>query len=201
MFGKKGKRAIPEINGGTMADIAFLLLIFFMVTTTMDQETGIQRKLPEKVEDPQDVKVKERNVFTVLVNSSDMLLVNGEPGDIDLLKDRVKEFISNVNDDPAMPEKTEKDIDLIGKYKVSKGVISLQNDRLTSFEKYMQIQDVLTQAFNDLRNDLCKQKFNTSYFALMELAKTDAEAESKIEAVQLAIPLSISEAEPKKTFN
>lgn len=201
MFGKKSKKAIPEINGGTMADIAFLLLIFFMVTTTMDMETGIQRKLPEKVDQPEDIKVKERNVFTVLVNSNDQLLVNGELGDINLLKDRVKEFIANKNDDEHMPEKIEKEIELIGKYKVSKGVVSLQNDRLTSFEKYMQIQDVLTQAFNELRSELCQQKFNTSYFALQELAKTDPDAEAKIEALQLAIPLSISEAEPKKTFN
>ncbi len=91
-------RSVNEINAGSMADIAFLLLIFFLVTTTMDIDTGITRKLPPPVPDiPDDIKVKERNIFKVLVNSKDRLLVEGKPGHISFLKDQAKAFLSNPN--------------------------------------------------------------------------------------------------------
>ncbi len=194
------KRSAPEINTGSMADIAFLLLVFFLVTTTMEQDTGIQRKLPEK--QPENItppEVKRRNVFIVLVNRNDELLVNGEPGDINLLKDRVKEFILNPRNDENLPEKQPTAIEGLGTYEVSKGVISLQNDRLTSFEKYMAVQDVLTRAFNELRNELASAKFGKTFDELQTLAKTNAEFEKKAEAIKKAIPISISEAEPKQT--
>jgi biopolymer transport protein ExbD len=196
----KKNRTAPEINAGSMADIAFLLLVFFLVTTTMEQDTGIQRKLPEKQPeniDPPDVK--RRNVFIVLVNRNDELLVNGEPGDITILKDKVKEFILNKNNSSELPEKTATAIEGIGTYNVSKGVVSLQNDRLTSFDKYMAVQDVLTRAFNELRNDLSQEKFGKSFDELQALAKTDTKYEDQAEAIKKAIPVSISEAEPKQT--
>jgi biopolymer transport protein ExbD len=196
----KKNRTAPEINAGSMADIAFLLLVFFLVTTTMEQDTGIQRKLPEKQPeniDPPDVK--RRNVFIVLVNRNDELLVNGEPGDITILKDKVKEFILNKNNSSELPEKTATAIEGIGTYNVSKGVVSLQNDRLTSFDKYMAVQDVLTRAFNELRNDLSQEKFGKSFDELQTLAKTDTKFEAQTEAIKKAIPVSISEAEPKQT--
>ena len=196
----KKNRTAPEINAGSMADIAFLLLVFFLVTTTMEQDTGIQRKLPEKQPeniDPPDVK--RRNVFIVLVNRNDELLVNGEPGDITILKDKVKEFILNKNNSSDLPEKTATAIEGIGTYNVSKGVVSLQNDRLTSFDKYMAVQDVLTRAFNELRNDLSQEKFGKSFDELQTLAKTDTKFEAQAEAIKKAIPVSISEAEPKQT--
>lgn len=199
MIVKKKKRKAPEINAGSMADIAFLLLIFFLVTTTIDQETGLQRKLPEKLPpDAPPPEIKKRNVFEVLVNSSNQLLVNGEPGDINLLKDRVKEFIMNPTNDPEKPEKRWEDVDLIGRIEVSKGVISLQNDRLTTFEKYMEVQDVLTRAFNELRDDLSQKTFGIGYLKLVELAQQDDEAQDKMEAIQKAIPMAISEAEPNR---
>lgn len=194
------KRSAPEINTGSMADIAFLLLVFFLVTTTMEQDTGIQRKLPEK--QPEDItppEVKRRNVFIVLVNRNDELLVNGEPGDIALLKDRVKEFILNPKNDENLPEKTPTVIESLGTYDVSKGVISLQNDRLTSFEKYLAVQDVLTRAFNELRNELASAKFGKTFDELQVLAKTNPDYEKKSDAIKKAIPISISEAEPKQT--
>ncbi len=194
------KRSAPEINTGSMADIAFLLLVFFLVTTTMEQDTGIQRKLPEK--QPENItppEVKRRNVFIVLVNRNDELLVNGEPGDINLLKDRVKEFILNPRNSEDLPEKTPTVIEGLGTYEVSKGVISLQNDRLTSFEKYMQVQDVLTRAFNELRNELASAKFGKTFDELQILGKTNPDYDKKVEAIKKAIPISISEAEPKQT--
>jgi biopolymer transport protein ExbD len=106
-------REVPEINAGSMADIAFLLLIFFLVTTTMDIDTGITRKLPPPVENEEDIDIKERNVFKVLVNSSDRLMVEGEQGDIRTLKNDVKEFMTNPNNSEDLPEKETRFIEFL----------------------------------------------------------------------------------------
>lgn len=105
MIRRKKSRALQEINAGSMADIAFLLLIFFLVTTTMDQDIGILRLLPPIVEDPQEDIVKEKNVYLVLVNDADMLLVEDEQMDIKDLREGAKEFLTNPNNDPDLPEK------------------------------------------------------------------------------------------------
>lgn len=194
------KRSAPEINTGSMADIAFLLLVFFLVTTTMEQDTGIQRRLPEK--QPENIKppeVKRRNVFVLLLNRADELLVNGEPGDINLLRERVKEFILNPRNDDDLSEKQPTAIEGLGSYDISKGVVALQTDRLTSFNKYMEVQDVLTRAFNELRNDLASARFGKTFDELQILAKTNPDYDKKSEAIKKAIPISISEASPKKT--
>ena len=103
MARKKGK--VPEINASSMADISFLLLIFFLVTTTMDTDSGITRRLPPPVENPeQDVKVKERNIMNVMINKYDKLLVNGKPGDVATIKDLTKEFITPRPNDEKAPE-------------------------------------------------------------------------------------------------
>ena len=128
-------RKVPEINASSMADIAFLLLIFFLVTTTMNVDTGLARMLPP-IPDPNvkqdDVEVKKRNIFTVLINKSDKLLVRGEPMDVSMLKEKTKEFVMNPNNDPNLSDHKEKDVPMIGKFMVSEGVVSLQNDRGTS---------------------------------------------------------------------
>ena len=105
---KRRKKSGPgEINAGSMADIAFLLLIFFLVTTTMDTDVGILRLLPPIVEDEQEMdKVKERNVYVVLVNDADQLLVEGEPMDIKDLRAGAKEFMTNPANLETLPEKT-----------------------------------------------------------------------------------------------
>ena len=124
------RRGSPEINAGSMADIAFLLLIFFLVTTTMDVDSGITRRLPPPVDTPDDVRIKERNVLNVLINKNNKLLVNGLPGDIRNLKDVAKEFMTpHFPDNPSFPEVEEVTIPLIGTIYNSKGVISLKNDR------------------------------------------------------------------------
>ena len=126
------KRATPEINASSMADIAFLLLIFFLVTVTMDVDTGITRKLPPPVEDNSSVDFNQRNIFEVLVNSANMLLVEGKPGNLETLKEETKNFFLNPYDDVNLPEKKLETIDLMGSVYVSKGVVSLKNDRGTS---------------------------------------------------------------------
>ena len=141
----RNKRAIPEINAGSMADIAFLLLIFYLVTTTMDTDKGINRKLPpiedELVQDPPPIK--ERNIFTVLVNSNDQLLVEDEYLEINELRAKAMEFIDNNGDGSC---------EYCKGYGVSsssdnpvKAVISLQNDRGTSYGMYVKVQNELLQ--------------------------------------------------------
>jgi len=184
----RSKKEIPEINAGSMADIAFLLLIFFLVTVTMDVDTGITRKLPPPVENEKSVDQKQRNIFEVLINSANQLLVEGKPGSILTLKEDAKTFFLNPNDDIDLPEKEMKQIDLIGNVYVSKGVISLKNDRGTSYEIYIKVQNELTRAFQEMRDELSVEKFGTKY---------DKLAAEKQEAIQSVIPMAISEAEPE----
>jgi biopolymer transport protein ExbD len=107
MLKKRAKPGPGEINAGSMADIAFLLLIFFLVTTTMDTDVGILRLLPPIVEDQEQTDiVKERNVYVVLINDADQLLVEGEPMDIKDLRAGAKEFMENPANLENMPEKT-----------------------------------------------------------------------------------------------
>ncbi|MCK9290640.1 MAG: biopolymer transporter ExbD [Bacteroidales bacterium] len=184
------KRASPEINAGSMADIAFLLLIFFLVTTTMNVDTGITRRLPPPVETPDDIKIKERNVMNVLVNKDDRLLVNGRIGDIKTLKDEAKRFMTPVvPDNPNYPEAEMKTIDLIGPIYTSKGVISLKNDRGTSYNMYIQVQNELARAFNELKDELSMEKFGVRFANLVN--------ENQIKAINDAIPIRVSEAEPE----
>ncbi len=182
-----------------MADIAFLLLIFFLVATTMNTDTGLMRMLPPMPPENQtqeEIKVKERNLFLVLINGSGQIMA-GQPGkqeNIDLaqLKDRAKDFILNPMDDPELPEKEEKEIDLPdgGKwvYPVSSGVISLQTTRDTGYQSYIKVQNELARAFNEVRESVSQQKFGAAF---ADLTKEQNEAVTK------AVPLKISEAEPK----
>ena len=189
-------RPINEINAGSMADIAFLLLIFFLVTTTMDVDTGITRKLPPPPpEDMEDIKVKERNIFKVLVNKNDRLLLNGKPGDITFLKQQVLEFLhsgnlQNPNSSEDMPEKRMVNIPLLGgDVYISKGIISLKNDRGTSYNMYIQVQNELAAAIREMRDELAYQFFGMNFKQLMD--------EDKRKSIQRAVPVAISEAEPE----
>lgn len=185
------RRVSPEINAGSMADIAFLLLIFFLVTTTMDVDSGITRRLPPPVENlDDDIKIKERNILNVLVNKNDRLLVDGKPGDIRTLKDVAKSFMVPVfPDNPGHPETDLKNIDLMGEVHTSKGVISLKNDRGTSYDMYIRVQNELARAFNELKDETSLRYFGTRFSNLTN--------EDQIKAVNEAIPVRISEAEPE----
>jgi biopolymer transport protein ExbD len=183
-------RPVNEINAGSMADIAFLLLIFFLVTTTMDVDSGILRRLPPPVDptvEPPDIR--ERNVMNILVNSRDQLLVNREPGDLSILRDRVKRFIQNRESRSDWPEKRLQEIEHLGEIYVSRGIISLKNDRGTSYEMYIQVQNELAAAFNEMRNELAMEKFGLRYERLNNPDWTNA--------INQAVPMAISEAEPE----
>lgn len=173
-----------------MADIAFMLLIFFLVATTMDVDSGLTRMLPPPI--PPDVEppppIKERNVFVVLLNKDDRLLVENEPMKIEDLKQKTKEFIENPNDLENLPEKKMKEIPFFGNVLVSKGVISLQNDRSTSYGAYLEVQDALVAAYNELKDELAKRKFGKPF---------DELTDDKQKAIREFYPQAISEAEPK----
>ena len=194
-----GKRGISEINAGSMADIAFLLLIFFLVTTTMDTDTGLIRKLPpvlDIVEPPPPIK--ERNIFEILVNANDQLLVEGEYIQVTELRAKAKEFIKSDPSNPNMPEFKETDIPGLGIMAVSKQIISLQNDNGTSYEMYIKVQNELVAAYNELRNDFAQQKFQKSYVELVQQSGSSDAAKEKMKAVKKFYPQRISEAEPKR---
>lgn len=195
-----GRREISEINAGSMADIAFLLLIFFLVTTTMDTDTGLIRKLPPPVEDiseDQD-KVKQRNIFEILVNANDQLLVEGEYMQVTELREKAKMFIKSEIGNPNMPEYKETEIPGLGVLPVSKQIISLQNDNGTSYEMYIKVQNELVGAYNELRNEFAQQKFNKTYTELVQKSGSSEAIKEKMKAVKKFYPQRISEAEPKK---
>ena len=185
-----GKKT-PEINSSSTADIAFLLLCYFLMTTTMDQDMGLQRRLPP-IPDPnqkvEDQKVNRRNIIVVKINSADRLLAGSEPMHVSQLKDKIKEFLTNPANDPNLPEKEEIEIENFGPCMVSKGVISLQNDRGTSYQAYMAVQNELVKAVNELRDEFAVTNYGKVY------AKCNEEEQV---VVRKAIPQNISEAEPK----
>ena len=181
----------PELNSASSADIAFLLLSYFLMTTTMDQASGLQRRLPPIPDEKQaveDQKINRRNIIIVRINSADRLFAGNEPMDVSFLKDKIKEFLVNPNNDPNLPERSPKEIEGFGTYNVSKGVISLQNDRGTSYKKYIEVQNELVKAVNELRDEFVKAHFGRAYISLDE---------EKQRIVRDAIPQNISEAEPK----
>lgn len=184
-------RKTPGLNTQSTADIAFLLLCYFLMTSTMDQQSGLQRRLPHMPDQNQkteDTKVNKRNIIIVKINSSDRLFAGDQLLDVSQLKDKIKEFITNPNNDPNLPEREMKNIEGYGEYPVSKGVISLQNDRGTSYRAYIAVQNELVKAINEVRDDFCKQNYGKAYTFLTE-------GQQKI--VREAIPQNISEAEPK----
>ena len=186
-------KKIPAINASSMADISFLLLIFFLVTTSMDVNQGLARRLPAPI--PPDAKVEDtdinkRNLFVVKINWENKLLVQGQELDVRQLRAKAKEFIANANDDPNMPRLFEEDFGQpFGTLKYTKEhVISVQNDAETQYQAYLEVQNELVAAYNELREECAQKYFHTAYTEL------DEEWQKKIQKIY---PQKISEAEPK----
>ena len=181
----------PAINSSSTADIAFLLLCYFLMTTTMGTQTGLSRRLPpmpdpnQKVEDQ---KVNRRNIIIVKINSADRILAGSEPIDVSQLKDKIKIFLTNPTDDPNLPVMEATEIAGLGTRKVSKGVISLQNDRGTSYQAYIAVQNELVKAVNELRDEAAMREFGKKFLALDEDGQ---------KIIKELVPQQISEAEPK----
>ena len=192
----KKKRKVPGLNASSTADISFILLIFFLITTSMDTDMGLARRLPQPPEDEevkQELKIKERNVMEVRINAQGFLWIKDGTGsgfgDIRELRSRAKQFITNENNLSVLPEKHPINIPLLGMCALTdKHVISVQTDRGTPYNMYFQVQNELVAAYNELRDELSKQKFGRIYAALSD--------EQKV-AIRTYYPQKISEAEPK----
>ena len=194
----KKKKKMPGLNTSSTADISFMLLIFFLVTTSMDTDSGLSRRLPQppdKEQEDTQIDVKERNVLNVRLNAAGALMCNSEIIEIKQLRDRAKEFIVNATDAEDMPEKEDKEIDMPDGskwiYTTSKGVISLQTTRDTGYETYIAVQNELTRVFNEIREDVSMSKFGKSFGDLNE-------DERKV--ITTAVQQKISEAEPRKAI-
>ena len=175
-----------------MADIAFLLLIFFLAATTMDADTGLMRQLPAIPDPnvPQDVnKINDRNILEVKVNKDNLLLVEGQLTQFNQLREIAHNFILNPNDEPSMPEREVVNIPYFGNVAVTKAVISLQNDIGTKYGVYLAVQNELIAARAKLRDDVARQEFGIPYEKLDEDRKS---------AVDDYYKVPISEAEPKR---
>ena len=205
------RRSTPEVNAGSMADIAFLLLIFFLVTTTIEKDKGIARQLPpiEDVEDPPIIK--QKNLFIVNVNREDQLLVEEQLMDVKDLRQAAIDFIDNGGAPAGSPEHCSY---CKGKHATNssdnpdKAVISVQNDRLTSYKMYITVQNELVAAYNFLRDRESERKYGWKFTEVKKSIdegsfKGNKEAEEemikKMEVIQKLIPLKLSEAEPKKS--
>ncbi|MBR5158618.1 MAG: biopolymer transporter ExbD [Bacteroidaceae bacterium] len=193
----KGKRKVPGLNQSSTADISFILLIFFLVTTSMDTDSGLSRRLPEWDPDAveQEMKIKERNVMTVQVNKFNEIYVkNGVINrqiEVSELKDIAKEFIANPDDNVNLPIKEDYDIEGYGVVVTTvKHVISLQTDRTTNYEIYFQVQHELSKAYSELRDQWARKNFGKPY------AECDEKTEQPV--VRGVYSNKISEAEPKQ---
>lgn len=188
------KRKIPRINSGSSADIAFLLLIFFLVTSSLDARTGIYRKLnassPEEVlKERKDIE--QRNLLTFTLDSLNQIIYEEEVITLPDVRDLSKTFVSNPNDVDFLPEKEIIEIPEVGEYSVTtQHVILLKIDRKAKYEAYIQIINELTAAYNQLRNNVSNEIFNTAFYNLTP---------ERQEAIRMIYPLHISEIEiPEK---
>ncbi|WP_300435672.1 biopolymer transporter ExbD [Christiangramia sp.] len=199
------KRSAPEVNAGSMADIAFLLLIFFLVTTTIETDSGISRKLPQwQPEDVEPPIIKQRNIFTVEVNSNNQLLVEEEEMELSELQEAAVEFLDNgagTGDEACSFCQGAKDPS--SSVNPQKAIISLMNNRGTEYGTYIAVQNELVAAYNQLRDREAQRMYGMT-FTQMEKNYNDPSyngdkeaLKEKIDVIQDMIPQKLSEAEPR----
>ncbi|RED50528.1 ExbD/TolR family protein [Seonamhaeicola aphaedonensis] len=193
------KRAAPEVNAGSMADIAFLLLIFFLVTTTIEVDSGINRKLPPMEESDEDVVIKQKNIFTVLLNGKDQLLVEDELMELKDLRKAAVEFLDNGGDGSCNYCNGKKDPK--SSDNPDKAIISLKNERETTYKTYIAVQNELVAAYNELRN-IRAQNVHGKSFTEMEANYKDVNwpgnkerLKEKIDQIKLEYPQKLSEVQ------
>jgi len=196
------KRAAPEVNAGSMADIAFLLLIFFLVTTTIETDTGLNRKLPPIDENTEPPIIRQKNIFTVLVNGKDQLLVEDELMDIKDLRKAAVEFLDNgggTGEDACSYCKGKRSPE--SSDNPDKAIISLKNERETTYSTYISVQNELVAAYNQLRDRRATELYGITF---KEMQKNEADAnyvgnktklKEQIEKIQLEYPQKLSEVQ------
>jgi biopolymer transport protein ExbD len=184
---KRRKRDIPELNTTSTADISFMLLIFFLVTSSMDTDKGMTRQLPPPEDETQEEEliVKRRNVMQLKLDADNRLTCNGEDITTDELTQRVREFVANTSDDPEMPEKSEREVNLIGRCRVSdRHVIFIEADRKTTYNAYFEMENAIVRGYNELRNELSQRYFSKDFAQCTQEQR---------DAVSMVYPQRISE--------
>ena len=204
------RRSTPEVNAGSMADIAFLLLIFFLVTTTIEKDKGIARNLPPKVEQKEDINIKKKNLFEVLVNKDDQLLVEEAPMKLKDLRQAAIDFLDNggfLSSDPGYCNYCKGKRDPNSSDNPDKAIISVKSDRLTSYKTYIAVQNELVAAYNFLRNRESQRLYGWKYTdmkkqldegAFKNTPVKEEKVKEKLKKIQELFPLKLSEAETKK---
>lgn len=193
------KRAAPEVNAGSMADIAFLLLIFFLVTTTIETDSGLNRKLPPIEDNTEPPIIKQKNIFTVLLNGKDQLLVEEEIMELKDLRKAATEFLDNGGDGTCDYCKGKRNPD--SSDNPDKAVISLKNERETTYKTYISVQNELVAAYNDLRNIRAEALYGKS-FVEMEANLNDVnwpgdktKLKDQLEKIKVEYPQKLSEVQ------
>ena len=183
---RRPKRSIPEINASSTADIAFLLLIFFLLTTSMDTDSGLLRRLPPPGRPAMEsMKLQERNVLLIDLGEDDRVKCAGDYVDLAELRARVKLFVANPQEDPGLPERVPVDIPFLGTVPVTKHhIIALRCSRNASYRAYIAVQDELAGAYRDLRDELSRSRWGQNYADLTPDRK---------QAVREVFPQKISE--------
>ncbi|MFY0672385.1 MAG: biopolymer transporter ExbD [Bacteroidia bacterium] len=166
------KRFKPEISSGSMADIAFLLLIFFLVATTIEQDKGLLRKLPNNQESER-VDVPKRNVLFVLLNSNNVLMVNDVVVPANELKDIIKQVVLNQGSNKNWP------------IAPNLAIISLNSDEGANYNTYIQVQNEIAKAYREMRNERSLDKYGKAYEELKD--------QSKINEIKSELPMKVSE--------
>ncbi|WP_188369780.1 ExbD/TolR family protein [Muriicola marianensis] len=190
----------PEVNAGSMADIAFLLLIFFLVTTTIETDAGLDRMLPPMEPPDENVVIKQKNIFTVNINKSGQLLVEEELTNLKDLRKKAVAFLDNGGDGTCNYCKGRRDES--SSDNPTKAIISLKNDRETKYGTYITVQNELVGAYNELRNREAQRLFGRD-FTDMEAEYLNPETPSsirddlkdKVQRIQDLFPQKLSEAE------
>ncbi len=198
------KRSAPEVNAGSMADIAFLLLIFFLVTTTIESDTGMNRKLPPKLPENIDPpNIKEKNLFAIIVNKNNELLVEEQPMELKDLREATIAFLDNGGDSSCKYCKGKRNPE--SSDNPDKAVISLQNSRQTNYASYIAITNEVLAGYKVLRNREAKRIYGVSYADLVQQYKDAAEDspekeawKKKRDAIKSMFPEKFSEAEAKE---
>lgn len=202
------RKGAPEVNAGSMADIAFLLLIFFLVTTTIETDAGLDRMLPPIEPPDEDVVIKQRNIFTVNINKNGALLVEEEIMDIKNLREAAKAFLDNggaPSGDPEYCSYCQGKRNIESSVNPTKAIISLKNDRETKYSTYITVQNELVGAYNDLRNREAQRLYNrdftdmeTEYLNPETPSSVRDELKDKVKRIQDLFPQKLSEAETSK---
>ena len=189
-----------EVSAGSMADIAFLLLIFFLVTTTIETDAGLDRMLPPIEPPDTDVVIKQKNIFQVNINKNGQLLADDELIELKDLRSKAMAFLDNGGDGTCSYCQGRKNAE--SSDNPSKAIISLKNDRETKYSTYITVQNELVGAYNDLRNREAQRLYKKN-FVDMEAEylnpETDddvkEELKEKVKKIQDLFPQKLSEAE------